>query len=122
MNELSIEISENRTAFQNGDEITGTARWQLDHPPREIELRLFWFTRGESNQDEGVVDACRFENPGTQDSRPFRVRLPEGPCSFSGKLFSIVWAIELVPKPGKDVARVEIVVGPDGRAVTVSEC
>jgi len=117
MNELSIEISEGRTAFEGGEEITGTARWQLDQAPREMELRLFWFTRGESNQDASVTDTCRFEHPGAADSRAFRVRLPEGPCSYSGKLFSIVWALELVPKPGKDAARVEIVVGPGGRGI-----
>lgn len=120
MNELSIEISENRTAFEGGNEITGTARWQLDHAPREMELRLFWFTRGDSNQDTGVAETFQFEHAGASDSRPFRVRLPEAPCSFSGKLFSIVWALELVPKPGKDAARVEIIVGPKGQPVKIS--
>ena len=86
--------------------------WHLGQPPKEVELRLFRFARGNGHEDTGAADSCSFERPQAGDSRSFRMRLPEAPYSFSGKLFSIVWALELVPKPGKDAARVEITMGP----------
>jgi len=120
MNDLSIEMARNQTAFQGGDEITGTVRWRLEKPPREVELRLYWSTRGAGMEDVAAANSCRFENPQADDSRSFRILLPEAPYSFIGKAFSIVWALELVPRPGKDAARVEIVMGPDGQAVSLT--
>jgi hypothetical protein len=117
MSQLSIEIDQDRAALEPGDELTGTACWQLDQAPRTVELRLFWFTRGKGTEDAGVVETVRFARPSPQESRPFRLRLPPVPYSFSGKLISLVWALELVPAPSKEVARQEFVMAPGGQEV-----
>ncbi|MDB6015772.1 MAG: hypothetical protein JWR19_261 [Pedosphaera sp.] len=117
MSELKIDISQVRTAFQPGEELMGTASWKLDQPPRAVELRLFWFTRGKGTEDAGMVETVRFDRPASQEMRPFRFKLPDAPYSFSGTLISLIWALELVAEPSKAVARVEIVVAPDGQEV-----
>jgi hypothetical protein len=117
MSALFIELRPDRTAFEPGEELAGAVRWQLDTPPRAVELRLFWFTRGKGTEDAGVVETVRFDGPLPEEIRSFRFRLPAAPCSFSGKLISLIWALELVAEPSKEVARREIVVAPGGQEV-----
>jgi len=117
MNQLRINLKDENSAFQPGRELTGTASWQLERGARELELRLFWFTRGRGTEDAGVVQTIRFEHPLNEETRPFHFVLPEGPYSFSGKLISLVWALELIVEPSKEVVRREIVVAPGGQEV-----
>ena len=112
---LRIEIARQQTAFEPGEDLAGTVSWQFDSPPRGIELRLFWFTRGKGTEDVGVAQTLPFDRPAPEESRPFRLRLPDAPLSFSGKLISLVWALELVAAPSKEVARVELVAAPGKR-------
>ncbi len=117
MSQLSIQINEDRTAFGPDEELAGTVRWQFDQAPRTVELRLFWFTRGKGTEDAGVVETVQFDGLKLEEFRPFRLRLPQAPYSFSGKLISLVWALELVGAPSKEVARVEFVLAPGGQEV-----
>jgi hypothetical protein len=117
MSQLHIELNQERAAFEPGEELTGKVRWQFDQAPRKLELRLFWFTRGQGTEDAGVLETVRFDSPKPEEFRPFRLRLPSGPYSFSGKLFSVAWALELLATPAKEVARVEFVMGPGGQQV-----
>jgi hypothetical protein len=64
-----------------------------------------------------VVTAVSLSNPGENEVRPFNIRLPEGPFSFSGKLISLVWAMEAVAEPGSRAERLEITVSPDRREI-----
>ena len=114
---LQIGLRENRTAFAPGDEIAGAVLWECDAVPRSAELRLLWFTRGKGTDDVGVVEAVSFDNPQAGDTRPFSLRAPDSPCSFSGRLISVIWALELVLEPGDHCERVELTVGPGGREV-----
>ena len=112
MEQLAIEIQNGANAFLPGETVEGTVFWQLDQPAQTVELRLFWYTQGKGDQDVGVVSTMPFGNPGLQDRRVFRVSLPEGPFSFSGKLISLAWALELVVEPGSRASRTEITVSP----------
>lgn len=117
MNTLRLQLRPERTTFEPGEEIAGDVWWQLDAPPRAMELRLFWFTRGKGTEDVGVAETVRFDHPQTDESRSFRFRLPAAPYSFSGQLITLSWALELVAEPSRDVARQEITVAPGGREV-----
>jgi len=117
MNSLQIEINGGRTVFEPGEALDGTVSWQLDKPAAEVELRLFWHTSGVGDEDAGVVDCARFGQPSQGDRRSFHFWLPPGPYSFNGQLISLHWALELVAKSCKEVARVEIVVAPGGEPV-----
>jgi len=115
MTELRIELD--RLSFKPGDELTGSVEWRCEKAPQKMELRLFWFTRGKGTEDVGVVETVRFEQPQLNEKRKFRMRLPESPYSFSGRLISLIWALELVAELPRQAKRVEIVVGPQGQEV-----
>jgi hypothetical protein len=117
MSELRIELREDRSSYEPGEELMGTAVWQLSQVPRLVELRLFWFTRGKGTEDAGVIATTVFDRPVAEETRAFRFRLPEGPYSFSGKLISLIWALELVVQPTKQVVRREIILALDGEEI-----
>lgn len=121
MSWVRIDLENGRTAFLPGEELTGTVSWSLDpgeKPAESAEVHLLWFTRGKGTRDADVIATERLEGaPSRSDRRDFRFRLPVGPYSVSGKLVSIVWAVEVVLDPGERAERVEIVVSPTGREV-----
>jgi hypothetical protein len=121
MNQLRLGLREDRKQFRPGDELTGAAGWELDRPPEAIEVRLIWFTRGKGTEDVGVVQTVRFDQPKAAEARPFSFRLPLAPYSFSGKLISLIWALELVVLPSKQSTRIDFVVGPEAKEVVLPQ-
>lgn len=117
MKKLDIELDEQKTVFGPGDVVSGTIQWSLDENPRQLELSLFWYTSGKGTRDVGVIDAMQIDNPGALGSKAFSFTLPRGPCSFSGRLISLIWALELTCTPGGDTARQEITVSSTGREI-----
>ncbi len=111
---LRIDLAEGRTAFRPGETVAGEAAWRLDRAPASAELRLFWHTQGKGDPDQEVVEMVRFDAPRAEDRRDFALRLPAGPWSFSGKLVSLLWSLELVVE-GEGATRIEIVLSPTGR-------
>jgi hypothetical protein len=114
---IQVETSDGNTSFRPGDWIEGTVRWQLPMPPEQIELRLFWSTEGKGDEDLAVVETVPFDIPGAQDRRTFRIRAPEGPYSFSGKLITLRWALEAVAEPGEEASSVFITISPTGEEI-----
>ena len=117
MNDLKICLNEESSAFEPGADANGTASWSLVNAPQKVELRLFWFTRGKGTEDVGVVKTIGFDRPLAAESRSFRFQLPGSPYSFSGKLISLIWAMELVVYPSKEVVRQEIIIAPNCREI-----
>jgi len=117
MSWITVEIRDGATSFRPGDDVEGTVRWRFDAPPKSLEVRLFWFTEGKGNQDVGIVETLPLAAPAAEEHRAFRFRLPAGPFSFSGKLISLLWAIEAVAEPGAEVGRVDLVVSPTGEEI-----
>jgi hypothetical protein len=112
MSELEIRIRDDKTDFLPGEELEGEVSWRTDSPPGSVELRLFWRTEGKGTRDVGVAESISFNVPGRQDRRDFRFQPPESPYSFSGKLISVVWALELVLASTDEVERLDIVISP----------
>ena len=117
MTELKIELNQDGEDFEPGEELLGNISWDLDKPVHALELRLFWFTRGKGTEEAGIVQTMKFEQPLPQESRPFRFRLPDAPYSFSGQLITLVWALELIAYPSKDMIRRELIMAPNGKEV-----
>ena len=117
MERISIETVGGRVAFEPGAEVRGQVEWDLMTAARRMEIRLFWYTRGKGTTDVHVVKIDRFDVVGLRGRREFRFVLPEEPQSFSGKLISLVWAIEAIAEPGERTTRLELVVAPDGKEV-----
>ena len=121
MSELTIQLDDDRTAFRPGEHIGGTVRWALDHDADSLDVRLIWFTRGKGTQDVGVVNQRGVASPARVGNQRFDFKLPEGPYSFSGKLISVVWAVELVTPKGKESTRVEFVVSPTAAEIELGD-
>jgi hypothetical protein len=115
MDWLEVTIPSGRTAFAPGEEIEAAAVWRLDEMPDSLEIRLFWFTEGKGDRDTGIV-ACDPIQASPSGHLTCRFRLPDlVPSSFSGKLVSLLWAVELVAEPGERAGRVDLIVSPTGK-------
>lgn len=115
MSWLTIVLEDGRTAFEPGERVRGTVSWLLDEAPGEMAVHLLWYTEGKGTQDVGLA-VTRTLRPEAAGSAEIDMQLPEGPWSFSGKLVSLQWAIELVAGPAH-VERQRLVVGPGRREV-----
>jgi hypothetical protein len=119
MNELTFDIELDRTSFAPGETVIGTVRWRCVEHPDNADLQLLWYTEGKGNEDVGLVEETHFDMPQSAESRPFEFALPDGPYSFSGKLISLTWALEL--HVDKEFIRKEIVVSPTGEEISLHE-
>ena len=119
MSWIEIGLEGGRTAYRPGEEVTGAVAWAIEEgePPASAEVRLVWFTRGHGDPSSELVAAAELPSPAELDRREFSLRLPEGPYSFTGKLITLVWAVEVVVEPGGRAERKEIVVSPTGREI-----
>ncbi len=121
MSALRIDVTGGPRGYKPGETISGRVTWQVDEPPQSAELRLFWYTSGKGTQDVGNTGSVTFPAPQVNDDRTFSVTLPRQPYSFSGKLISLVWAIELIVEPGSNVERQEFVMSASGAEVVLGE-
>lgn len=119
MSRLTIETADGRTDFFAGEELRGRVAWDLNATIDAVELRLFWYTRGKGTVDTSVVEVARFEQPMQRDEREFSFTLPDAPYSFSGKLISLIWSLELVVEPTDEVERLDITITPTGREIRI---
>lgn len=113
MEKCSIHVDGGHVAYAPGEEISGRISWEFDARPESVELRLFWYTSGKGDRDSAVIDSVEVENPPPCGEEAFRFQLPESPYSFSGKLISLVWALELVTEP-EAVERLDFILSPTG--------
>ena len=109
MNNLKIQIDDNRKSFLPGEKITGQLSWQLSTQPDFIQLSLYWQARGKCFTDTGIAETLKFENPGSFGNESFSMTLPSGPYSFCGNLFSIEWKLELAMENGGKYTEEDIV-------------
>jgi hypothetical protein len=117
--EIDLSLAGGRASFAPGEILEADALWALSVAPKTIEARLFWRTRGKGTEDIGLVQRESVPSPISAGEHRFRFTLPAGPYSFSGKLISLLWAIELVAEPGGKVARCEFVLSPSGREIVL---
>ncbi|HUG91195.1 MAG TPA: hypothetical protein VML55_10190 [Planctomycetaceae bacterium] len=120
MSRMHVETTDGQTRFEPGAEIHVRLEWDLEREPDTLELRLVWNTAGKGTADLDVVETVRFDAPMSHGDRTASMRLPDSPYSFSGKLISLVWALELVALPGRESTRHEILIGPGAREVQLT--
>jgi len=120
MGKLNIELNDAKNAFAPGEQVEGRIEWSLDANPNALTLSLLWYTSGKGTRDVGVLCTKRIDSPGALGSDRFSFTLPAGPYSFSGKLISLIWALELTCTPGSDTVREEIIVSPTGREILLT--
>ena len=116
---LQLQCDGDRTVYAPGDSLQGSASWTLDFTPREIEVRLYWKTAGKGTTDVTIVDRVSLGGGADEGRQPFQFRLPRQPYSFSGRLVSLVWGLELAVEPGREAHHLELVIAPGGRAIVL---
>jgi len=116
---LNIVIQDRQTEFKPGDRLKGEAEWSLPAPPTSIEIRLFWYTQGKGDQDLEIIETISVSPCEQEGQRDFAFDLPRYPYSFSGKLISLLWAVEFVALPTEAWARADFVMSPTGREVVL---
>ena len=117
---LTLQTTNDGTWFKPGELIEGRASWHLDGEADAVEVRLFWYTTGKGSQDVGIVRTLQIDSPDISGHRDFSIRVPVGPYSFSGKLITLAWAIELVALPNNETERLDLRIGPQPVEVDIS--
>jgi hypothetical protein len=117
---LTIQTDAAGAVVRPGSVLRGVASWTLEKECRSVAIRLFWYTRGKATTVAQIVDDVTSNLTSMTGSRPFEFRLPEGPYSFSGKLITLTWAIELVIDPGARTQRVEFVLSPHDHEIDLT--
>jgi hypothetical protein len=109
---LTLKTKDGRLEFGPGDTIQGMAGWQLDVPPKKIQLFLMWYTMGKGDEDACVVEECEIVTRSSREEKPFSFDLPDRPYSFEGKLIALQWTLELVTHDPDEVHRLDFMVSP----------
>ncbi len=115
MSPITIQLDHTAT-YTPGAPISGKVLWQnLDPESASLEIRLLWFTRGKGDRDFQVLDQRTVAAPRRAGEFPFEFQAPGYPPSFSGKLVSLIWAIEVIQFPEREAELLEIVISPTGQ-------
>jgi hypothetical protein len=119
MDSAKISTELDNLAYTPGESLRGTVAWRCAARPATVALRLFYYTSGKGTQDVCVVEERVFDAPSETDQRTYEFQLPDGPWSFSGKLVSLIWALELEVDLGPDhlVERLDFTLSPTGEEI-----
>jgi hypothetical protein len=120
MDQLDISLRQDKTDYAPHETVAGDIRWRLEASPRRIEISLLWYTSGKGTRDVGVIGTLAIDEPNSVGTKDFAFTLPEGPYTFSGKLISLVWAIEATCSPGDNTVRQQIVVSPTRQEIALN--
>jgi len=96
MSAFTVQLLPEKTALELREPIRGRVTWSGAATPKRVEIRLFWRTEGRGDRDTDIAESLTFEQPLPTDERTFSLIAPLFPPSFSGRLISLVWALELV--------------------------
>jgi hypothetical protein len=91
-----IKLDRDDARYRPGEAVSGAVEWSFPAVPNGAALCVRWRAEGKGSPDAGSPIAVQFEDARAIDGRAFRVVLPSMPYSFSGKVLSIVWRVELV--------------------------
>jgi hypothetical protein len=117
---ITISIDQSTPQYRPGETISGTASWtELGAETEGIEIRLLWYTEGKGNQDLEVVESV----PGniTHPTGLAKFTAPTRPFSFSGKLISLIWTIEVVLFPSRDGYREQVTLSHIGSEIKLDK-
>ena len=116
MTTITIE----RRDLRPHETVTGRVAWDLEKEPRNLELRLCWFTRGRGTEEARTVEVLPLGDT-LRGERAFSFRLPAEPWSVNGTLVQIMWALEVVAKKTGSLGVEEFVVAPQRSEITLHE-
>ncbi len=108
---IQIELAQQPPAFTPGQAIRGQVIWnKLVEPVDKLVIRLIWYTTGKGDRDFAIAADQIMVSPPASESAEFDFRAPARPYSFSGKLISLSWAIEVIAFPDMETKRQDLVI------------
>jgi hypothetical protein len=116
-----IHTAADQLHFSPGEPITGTVSWGPDSAFQAAHLRLLWFTSGKGDRDIGIAQELPLDSPASGGTRSFHFVAPDHPPSFSGRLISLEWALELAISPDGPISTTTITIAPDARELDLSK-
>ncbi|MCF6312200.1 MAG: hypothetical protein L3J39_07090 [Verrucomicrobiales bacterium] len=121
MAELGIKTELDNLAYTPGETLRGEVSWQdvtgLGENSESGEVRLFYYTSGKGDRDVETVDTRTIDIQRGSGQQSFEFVLPHEPYSFSGKLVSLIWALEFQVLESKKTERLEFVLSPSGKEI-----
>ncbi len=119
MAELSIKTELDNLAYTPGETLRGEVTWEIDVMKNSDggEIRLFYYTSGKGTQDVEMIKTLAVDAREPAGSQKFEFQLPAEPYSFSGKLVSLIWALEFQMLESDETKRLEFMMSPSGREI-----
>lgn len=115
-----IRIDLASDACRPGEPLRGEVRWELDAAPGPATLALFWNTEGFGTVDVEIVAREEISLALRAGELPFRFELPASPWSFSGRLVSLLWGVELAGRGLGEPVRRRFTLAPEGRPIDLT--
>ena len=81
------------------------------------ELRLFYYTSGKGSRDVETLETKSVDILSPSGSQKFEFQLPLQPYSFSGRLVSLIWALEFELLKANETERLEFTLSPSGQEI-----
>lgn len=120
MSDVNIQLQKSSGGFSPGEKIVGDVTWNgLDPKTTAIEINLLWFTQGKGDRDHEIFANQVVKSPSDTGSQAFEFVAPSFPFSFSGKLISLIWSIEVVVLPMLEATTCELVISATGTELQV---
>jgi len=115
-------ILDQAASYVPGETISGSAKWsELDKKTKTVEIRLIWYTEGKGDADVDVVDMLPVEQPDPAGETQFSFTAPTRPFSFSSKLISLIWAVEVVEFPSGEGEKITLTISPTRNEVVLDK-
>ncbi|MBN1982674.1 MAG: hypothetical protein JW795_14160, partial [Chitinivibrionales bacterium] len=114
MPKITIQLDSN--SYDPGSALNACISWDVDQEKTHcIDMNLLWFTEGKGTPDYEVVQTVHHETPLRCGQKRFCLNLPLAPWSFSGRLISLVWAVEARIDSNKTLDRIPFIMAPQGK-------
>jgi len=119
MAKLSIKTELDNLAYTPGDTLRGEVTWKVDLIKNSNggEVRLFYYTSGKGTRDVEAIETIVVDIKRETGGQSFEFQLPNEPHSFSGKLVSLIWAVEFQVLESDETERLEFVLSPSGQEI-----
>ena len=110
---VKIELAGGRSGFRPDEVLEGEVVLTGPAAPADVEIQLSWRTEGKGTRDTKIVERLQLGHC-TGERTPFKLKLPDSPYSFSGKLVSLVWSIEASTNRSARSDEIKLTISPSG--------